>query len=257
MTSTPQGPEGTPIFELKDLTLSFEDVAVLKGINLSVKRGEVLVVIGPSGGGKSSLLRCLNLLQKPTDGVLLFEGSNLLSPKIDKNKIRQQIGMVFQQFHLFPHLTVLKNLSLAPRRVLGKHIKEVEDRARTLLDRVGLAEKADSYPFQLSGGQQQRVAIARALMMEPHVMLFDEVTSALDPQLVGEVLNVMKDLARSGMTMLVVTHEIGFAREVGDRVIFVADGIVAEEGTPGDLLDRPQNPRTQQFLTRIKDHSSP
>ncbi|MCP3474853.1 amino acid ABC transporter ATP-binding protein [Bradyrhizobium sp. CCGUVB1N3] len=238
-----------PFLDLRGIRVSYGSNEVLKGVDLSVRQGEVVVIIGASGSGKSSLLRTVNMLQPVAGGEIVLEGENLLSGKQDVNKVRQRVGMVFQHYNLFPHLTVLKNLTLVPRRVLKEPIAESEARARDLLAKVGLADKAGSYPDQLSGGQQQRVAIARALMMRPHVMLFDEVTSALDPQLVREVLNVMKDLARSGMTMLVVTHEMNFAREVGDTLVFMADGVVVEKGHPADILDRPSHDRTRQFLS--------
>lgn len=240
-----------PILTLRDVHLSYGENHILKGIDLDVNRGEVLVIIGPSGGGKSSLLRTLNGLQPIDSGTIRLENEELSSIS-DINDLRRRVGMVFQQYHLFPHLTVLKNLTLAPRRVFKGKAHEYGARGKELLQLVGLGDKADSYPSQLSGGQQQRVAIARALMMRPHVMLFDEVTSALDPELVGEVLNVMKDLARSGMTMLSVTHEMSFAREVGDRIVFVADGVVVEQGAPSEVLDNPKHERTKQFLARMK-----
>ncbi len=245
------GAEG-PILEFKDVHLSYGDHKVLRGVSLQVQRGEVVVIVGPSGGGKSSLLRSVNLLQPIDAGQIILEGENLVDGQRDENKIRQRIGMVFQHYTLFPHLTALKNLTLAPRRVLRETQIAAEARANELLARVGLQDKAHHYPDQLSGGQQQRVAIARALMMNPHVMLFDEVTSALDPELVGEVLAAMKSLAQSGMTMLVVTHEMGFAREVGDTVVLVADGVIVEKGAPVDVLDHPQHERTKQFLARTR-----
>lgn len=241
-----------PFLRFEDVHLSYGALKVLRGITLDVRKGEVVVIIGPSGGGKSSLLRTVNMLQPVTSGRIILEGDELTSGKLDENVIRQRVGMVFQQYHLFPHLTVLRNLTLAPRRVYGEPTAEAGKRARELLERVGLGDRADHYPDQLSGGQQQRVAIARALMMKPHVMLFDEVTSALDPELVGEVLNVMKDLASSGMTMLVVTHEMGFARDVGDKVVLVADGVVVEEGDPREVLANPKHERTKQFLARVQ-----
>lgn len=242
------------MLELKDIHLSYGDNAVLRGVNLSVRRGEVIVIVGPSGGGKSSLLRCANLLQGIDSGQIFLAGQDLLNGPLDVNQVRQKVGMVFQHYHLFPHLTVLRNLTLAPRRVLRETAQLAESRALEYLRRVGLSDKAGHYPDQLSGGQQQRVAIARALMMQPHVMLFDEATSALDPELVGEVLAVMKDLARSGMTMLVVTHEMGFARDVGDRLVLMAGGHIVEEGPPHEVLDHPKHERTQQFLSRLKKH---
>ncbi|MBV9119990.1 MAG: amino acid ABC transporter ATP-binding protein [Chloroflexi bacterium] len=237
--------------ELRGVHKRYGSLEVLKGIDLSVEPGSVLVIIGPSGGGKSTLLRCVNLLEPIDAGAVLLEGEDITRSGVDVNKVRRRIGMVFQQFNLFPHLTALDNLTLAPRKLLGLDRAAAERQARELLARVGLADKAGNHPHQLSGGQQQRVAIARALMMQPRVMLFDEVTSALDPELVSEVLDVMRDLARSGMTMLVVTHEMGFAREVGDRLIFVAGGVIAEEGPPAQVLDEPQHERTQQFLRRV------
>jgi polar amino acid transport system ATP-binding protein len=235
---------------LEGVHKSFGDNHVLRGIDLTVARGEVLVVIGPSGSGKSTLLRCVNLLEPIDEGEVFFDGAEITRKGADVSAVRQQIGMVFQQFNLFPHLTVMDNLTLAARRIRRRPRAEAEQRARTLLERVGLAEKAGQHPHQLSGGQQQRVAIARALMMEPHVMLFDEVTSALDPELVGEVLIVMRDLAREGMTMIVVTHEMQFAREVGDRVVFMDEGRIVEEGEPTSVLDRPREERTKRFLRR-------
>ena len=229
----------------------FDAHAVLRGVSLDVARGEVLVVIGPSGGGKSTLLRCINLLEPIQGGRIVLDGNTITDPGVDVNAVRRQIGMVFQHFNLFPHLRVIDNLILAPMHALRQPREQAAERARQLLDRVGLADKVDRYPHQLSGGQQQRVAIARALMMDPRVMLFDEVTSALDPELVGDVLEVMRDLAESGMTMIVVTHEMQFAREVGDRLVLIADGVVVEKGKPRDVLDRPQHERTRQFLRRL------
>ena len=241
----------TPMVEMCDVHKSFGDVHVLRGVNLTVDRGEVLAIIGPSGGGKSTLLRCVNLLEPVTGGQVMLEGDEISRPGVDLDKVRRRIGMVFQQFNLFPHLSAVDNLTLAPRKLLGTPKGEAEERAHMLLARVGLAGKEKNYPRQLSGGQQQRVAIARALMMDPHVMLFDEVTSALDPELVSEVLDVMRDLARSGMTMLCVTHEMGFARELGDRLVFVDGGVIAEQGPPAELLDDPTNERTRQFLRKV------
>jgi ABC-type polar amino acid transport system ATPase subunit len=240
-----------PVVRLEDVKKSFGDNVVLDGIDLTVNAGEALVVIGPSGSGKSTLLRCVNLLEPIDSGRIYFEGQEITAKGVKIEAIRQRIGIVFQQFNLFPHLRVMDNLTLAARRVGKVPRKQAELRAEELLARVGMVEKARSYPHQLSGGQQQRVAIARALMMSPHVMLFDEVTSALDPELVGEVLVVMRDLARDvGMTMLVVTHEMQFAREVGDHLIFMDHGRIVEQGRPTDVLDRPQEERTQRFLRR-------
>jgi len=235
---------------LVDVHKSFGDNHVLRGIDLSVDAGEVLVVIGPSGSGKSTLLRCVNLLEPLDSGQVFLEGDEITRKGANVSALRQRVGIVFQQFNLFPHLRVLDNLTLAARRIRKMPRTQADERAHALLASVGLVGKAHSYPHQLSGGQQQRVAIARALMMEPHVMLFDEVTSALDPELVGEVLVVMRDLARSGMTMLVVTHEMQFAREVGDRLVFMDEGRIVEQGTPVDVLDRPKEERTQRFLRR-------
>jgi ABC-type polar amino acid transport system ATPase subunit len=243
-------PATTPVVRLDSVKKSFGDNVVLDGIDLTVNAGEALVVIGPSGSGKSTLLRCVNLLEPIDSGRIFFEGEEITRKGAKRAAIRQRIGIVFQQFNLFPHLRAIDNLTLAARRVGHIPRKDAEQRARELLERVGLAEKARSYPHQLSGGQQQRVAIARALMMRPHVMLFDEVTSALDPELVGEVLVVMRDLARDGMTMLVVTHEMQFAREVGDELIFMDDGKIVEQGNPTEVLDQPKAERTRRFLRR-------
>ena len=240
-----------PVVRLDGVHKSFGDNEVLRGIDLEVRSGEVLTIIGPSGSGKSTLLRCVNLLEPVNAGRIYFEGEEITRKGTDVSAVRQRIGMVFQQFNLFPHLTVMDNLTLAARRIRRRPRPESEQRARALLERVGLTEKAGQHPHQLSGGQQQRVAIARALMMDPHVMLFDEVTSALDPELVGEVLIVMRDLTRDmGMTMLVVTHEMQFAREVGDRLVFMDEGRIVEQGVPADVLDRPQEERTRRFLRR-------
>ena len=234
-----------------DLKKSFHHLEVLKGIDLTVHEGEVVCIIGPSGGGKSTFLRCLNLLEEPTGGEITVDGYTITDPKVDINKVRQNIGMVFQSFNLFAHLTVKKNIMLAPVDLKLMNKAEAEQKAMELLRRVGLEDKANAYPHQLSGGQQQRVAIARALAMNPDVMLFDEPTSALDPEMVGEVLSVMKELAEGGMTMIVVTHEMGFARDVADRVILMADGVIAEEGTPEQIFEHPQVKRTQDFLSAV------
>lgn len=239
------------MIKITDLHKSFGENEVLKGINATIEQGEVVVVIGPSGSGKSTFLRCLNLLEQPSKGTIDFEGTNLLDPKVNINQLREKMGMVFQNFNLFPHKTVLENITLSPIQVKKETPEEAKQQGLELLDRVGLKDKADSYPAQLSGGQKQRVAIARALAMKPDVMLFDEPTSALDPEMVGEVLSVMQSLAQSGMTMVVVTHEMGFAREVADRVIFMADGIIQEEGTPEEIFMAPKNPRTQDFLSKV------
>lgn len=239
------------MINVKQLSKSFGDNEVLKSIDLSVKEGEVVVIIGPSGSGKSTILRCLNLLEEPTSGEIFFEGQNITAPDSNIDKIRQKMGMVFQSFNLFPHMSVLDNLTITPVKIKKEDPAKAKEQALALLDQVGLKEKADSYPASLSGGQQQRVAIARALAMNPDVMLFDEPTSALDPEMVGEVLAVMQDLAKKGMTMVVVTHEMGFAKEVADRVIFMADGIIQEEGTPEEIFEHPQNSRTQDFLNKV------
>jgi polar amino acid transport system ATP-binding protein len=243
-------PAGTPMVRLDEVVKSFGDLVVLNRIDLTVDPGEVLVVIGPSGSGKSTLLRCVNLLEPIDSGRIFLEGAEITVKGVDVSAVRQRIGIVFQQFNLFPHLRAIDNVTLAPRRVKHMNRRAADKRAHELLGLVGLEEKARQYPHQLSGGQQQRVAIARALMMDPHVMLFDEITSALDPELVGEVLVVMRDLARTGMTMLVVTHEMQFARDVGDQLIFMDDGRIVEEGKPKDVLDRPREERTRRFLRR-------
>ena len=249
-TAAATAPANGAVVRLEAVRKSFGDNLVLDGIDLTVATGEVLVVIGPSGSGKSTLLRCVNLLEPLDSGRIFFEGDEITRKGTDVSRVRQRIGMVFQQFNLFPHLTVLNNVTIAARRIKKLSRAQADKRAHELLAQVGLDNKASQHPHQLSGGQQQRVAIARALMMEPHVMLFDEVTSALDPELVGEVLVVMRDLAKSGMTMMVVTHEMQFAREVGDRVIFMDEGRVVEHGRPADILDRPQQERTRRFLRR-------
>lgn len=239
------------MINIEKLIKNYEKNEVLKGIDLTINKGEVVVIIGPSGSGKSTLLRCLNLLEMPTSGDITFENQSLLAPSTDINQLRQKMGMVFQNFNLFPHKTVLENLTITPIKVKGMPEEEAKKIGLNLLDRVGLKEKADSYPSQLSGGQQQRVAIARALAMNPDVMLFDEPTSALDPEMVGEVLAVMNNLAHEGMTMVLVTHEMGFAKEVADRVIFMDAGIIQEEGTPEDIFNQPKNSRTQDFLRKV------
>ena len=226
-------------------------VKALDGIDLEIDKGEVVVIIGPSGSGKSTVLRSLNLLEIPSGGSIVFDGDDLTDPKLDINKHRQKMGMVFQHFNLFPNMTVLKNLTIAPIKLLGKSKEEAEAKAHELLEKVGLDDRADAYPSQLSGGQKQRVAIVRALCMEPEVMLFDEPTSALDPEMVGEVLQVMQSLANDGMTMVVVTHEMGFAREVATRVVFMADGKILEQGTPSDIFDNPKDSRLVDFLSKV------
>lgn len=236
---------------IKNLHKYFNKLEVLRGIDLTVKEGEVVCIIGPSGSGKSTMLRCINLLEVPTEGEIIVDGFKLTDKKADINKLRRNIGMVFQQFNLFPHLTVLENITMAPVDTKTMSKAEAVSTAKTLLERVGLLDKADDYPASLSGGQQQRVAIARALAMKPDIMLFDEPTSALDPEMVGEVLAVMKELAKDGMTMIVVTHEMGFAREVSDRVIFIDEGIIMEEGRPEEIFTSPKNPRTIDFLNKV------
>lgn len=239
------------LIKVENLEKSFGKVEVLKGINIEIKKGEVVVIIGPSGCGKSTFLRTLNLLEEPTGGHIYFEGSDITDSKSNINIHRQKIGMVFQQFNLFPHMTILKNMTLAPMKLLKMSQAQAEKQALELLDRVGLKDRANAYPSQLSGGQKQRVAIVRALCMQPDVMLFDEPTSALDPEMVGEVLDVMKALANDGMTMAVVTHEMGFAREVADRVLFIDQGIIMEEGTPEEVFNNPQSPRLKDFLSKV------
>ncbi|WP_124061744.1 amino acid ABC transporter ATP-binding protein [Gordonibacter sp. Marseille-P4307] len=240
------------MISIQHLSKSFGETQVLRDVNIDVKRGEVVVVLGPSGSGKSTMLRCINLLEAPTGGRIFIEGQEITDAKTDVNKLRERVGMVFQQFNLFPHLSAKKNVMLAQQRVLRRSKEEAERVALQQLERVGLADRADFLPAQLSGGQQQRVAIARALAMDPHVMLFDEATSALDPELVRGVLDVMRNLADAGMTMVVVTHEMGFAREVADRVIFMEDGVIVEEGTPQQVFDNPSSERTRDFIGHIK-----
>ncbi len=239
------------IIKVRNLKKRFGKLEVLRGINLDVAEGEQLVVIGPSGSGKSTLLRCLNMLEEPSEGTIEFEGIDLTAKNTDLPKVRESIGMVFQSFNLFPHKNVTENITLALLKVKGMKQEEAKNVAYNLLEKVGLSDKVNAYPSQLSGGQQQRVAIARALAMQPKVMLFDEPTSALDPEMVGEVLSVMRDLAREGMTMVIVTHEMKFAQEVGDRVIFMDEGLIVEEGTPEQIFKEPRNPRTRSFLTRV------
>ena len=239
------------MIEVKNLKKSFGELEVLKGISKNIEKGEVVVIIGPSGSGKSTFLRCLNRLEDITDGEVFLDGEMINSQKTDINKVRQKMGMVFQHFNLFPHLTIKENITLAPIKLGKMTATDADKKALELLDRVGLKDKADAYPIQLSGGQKQRVAIARALAMDPEVMLFDEPTSALDPEMVGEVLDVMKDLAKSGMTMVIVTHEMGFAKEVGTRVMFMDDGVVMEDKAPEELFTNPQCERTKEFLSKI------
>jgi polar amino acid transport system ATP-binding protein len=250
------------VLSLRGVHKRFGDLEVLRGINLDVARGEVVCILGPSGSGKSTLLRCINLLEPPEEGEIFLEGRDICKgPESGTGEqsweldfVRQRVGLVFQQFNLFPHRTALQNVTMAPIRVLGKDRREARADGTALLERVGLGDKLDQYPERLSGGQQQRVAIARALAMEPTVMLFDEVTSALDPELVKEVLDAMRELASEGMTMLVVTHEIGFAKDVGDQVVFMDGGVIVEQGKPADVLDNPREPRTQKFLGLVLDH---
>jgi len=242
------------MIKINNLHVSFGKLHVLKGINEHIDKGEKVVVIGPSGSGKSTFLRSLNLLETPQKGEIFIDGENILEKKVNINKVRQKLGMVFQQFHLFPHLTVLENITLAPRKLRKMSTDDANVLAMQLLNKVGLSEKVNVYPGKLSGGQKQRAAIARALAMEPEIMLFDEPTSALDPEMVGEVLQVMKDLAKEGMTMVVVTHEMGFAKEVGNRVLFMDEGIIVEQGTPEAIFGNPQQERTQAFLNKILTH---
>lgn len=241
------------IISVKDLKKYYNDgeVKALDGVTTDIKKGEVVVVIGPSGSGKSTFLRSLNLLERPTGGTITFDGNDIMSPATDINKLRQKMGMVFQHFNLFPHLTILRNMTIAPMKLHGLSKEEAEKKALALLERVGLADRANAYPSQLSGGQKQRIAIVRALAMDPEVMLFDEPTSALDPEMVGEVLEVMKNLAKAGMTMVCVTHEMGFAREVGTRVVFMDCGRIIEENTPEQIFTNPQNERLQAFLQKV------
>ena len=239
------------LIKVDNLCKSFDDVDVLKGINAEIHKGDVMVVIGASGSGKSTFLRCLNRLEEPTGGKIYFEGTDITDPSVNINIHRQKMGMVFQQFNLFPHMTVMKNLTLGPIKLLKKSKADAEKRAMELLERVGLADRATAYPSQLSGGQKQRIAIVRALCMEPDVMLFDEPTRALDPEMVGEVLEVMKQLAKEGMTMVVVTHEMGFAREVGTNVVFVDDGVIVEQGEPKEFFKNPKNQRLKDFLSKV------
>ena len=239
------------LFEIKGLQKKFGELTVFDGLDETISKGDVVVIIGPSGGGKSTFIRCLNLLEQPTAGTILFEGQDITAKGFDVNRHRQKVGMVFQQFNLFNNLTVLENITISQIKVKGLSQAESETKAMTLLKRVGLDDKAGSYPSQLSGGQKQRIAIVRSLMMDPEVMLFDEPTSALDPEMVGEVLQVISDLAKDGITMVVVTHEMGFARKVGTRVLFMDGGQIAEEGTPEQIFEHPQNPRTKEFLSKV------
>ena len=240
-----------PLIQAIDVQKNFGNLSVLKGIDLNIYKGDVVVIVGPSGSGKSTFLRCLNLLEVPSGGSIHFENVDITDRKVNIDKHRQKMGMVFQQFNLFPHMTVLKNMTIGPMKLKGMSKKEAEEKAMKLLERVGLADRADAYPSQLSGGQKQRIAIVRALCMEPEVLLFDEPTSALDPEMVGEVLQVMKDLAKEKTTMIVVTHEMGFAREVADRILFMADGKLLEEATPDEFFNNPKNERLKEFLSKI------
>ena len=252
-TPTPAAPSnGAPPIVIEGLHKSFGDLEVLKGVDLQVSTGEVICVIGPSGSGKSTLLRCVNLLEQPTSGRIIIEGFDITDPETDVDAVRTKIGMVFQQFNLFPHLTVMRNLRIAQRKVLGRGKDEATEIAEAMLARVGLADKRDEHPIRLSGGQQQRVAIARSLCMNPDMMLFDEPTSALDPELIGEVLDVMGGLAADGMTMMVVTHEMGFAKQVADRVLFMDEGVIQEQGPPNQVLGEPRNERTRRFLRAVQ-----
>ena len=241
------------LIKVNDLKKHFKEgtIHALDGVSMEISRGEVIVIIGPSGSGKSTFLRALNLLELPTSGEILFEGVNITEPHVNINKHRQKMGMVFQHFNLFPNMTILRNMTIGPQKLLKKSKEEANAKAMELLERVGLADRADAYPSQLSGGQKQRIAIVRALCMEPDVMLFDEPTSALDPEMVGEVLDVMKELAKEGSTMVVVTHEMGFAREVGSRVVFMDGGVIIEEGTPSEIFDNPKSDRLKSFLAKV------
>jgi len=245
--------DNTALIQVKDLKkhYNYGQIKALNGVTIDINKGDVMVVIGPSGSGKSTFLRSLNLLEEPTDGSIIFDGQDIVNSKINLDKFRERMGMVFQHFNLFPHKTILENLTLAPQIVKKQSKADAEKKALELLDRVGLKDRANAYPVQLSGGQKQRVAIVRALCMNPEVMLFDEPTSALDPEMVGEVLEVMKELAKEGMTMVCVTHEMGFAREVGNRVVFMADGNIVEQGTPEDIFDHPKSDRLKDFLGKV------